>query len=114
MARHKVEMKLLLDHREEQRGLQHGEGCANTHSRTTTKRKIGKSRNFSGADGIFAPAFGVECPRIGEESWIALRQCLKDENVGAGEHAVAANLAVRESTPSNAPNGGIEPHRFLD
>jgi hypothetical protein len=73
MARHKVEMKLLLDHREQQRGLQHGEGRANAHSWTTTKRKIGEARNLAGADGIFAPAFGVECLRIGEETRIALR-----------------------------------------
>src|SRR5262249_11044385 len=74
MTVHEIEMKLLLDHCEQQRGLQHGERRSDAYPRTTAKREIGESRNFSRADGIFAPALRVKCVRIGEETRVALRQ----------------------------------------
>ena len=74
MAGHEAELKLLLDHSEKQGSLQHGEGCADTNPRTTAKREIGESWDFSQADGIFAPAFGIKCVRIREETRVALCQ----------------------------------------
>ena len=74
MTVYEVEMELLLDHGEQQRGLQHGEGRADAYPRTTTKREIGESRDFSRTDGIFAPALGIKCVRIREETRVALRQ----------------------------------------
>src|SRR5215472_2971679 len=74
MTGYEVEMELLLDHGEQQRGLQHGEGRTDAYPRTTTKREIGESRDFAQADGIFAPALGIKCVRIREETRVALRQ----------------------------------------
>ena len=74
MTGHEVKMEPLLDHGEQQRGLQHGKGRADAYPRTTAKREIGESRDFSRAEGIFAPALGIKCVRIGEETRVALRQ----------------------------------------
>src|SRR6516162_9612074 len=74
MTGYQVKMELLLNHGEQQRRLQHGEGRAHAYPWTTTKREIGESRDFSRADGIFAPALGIKCVRIGEETRVALRQ----------------------------------------
>lgn len=74
MTVYEVEMELLLDHGEQQRGLKHGEGGADAHPGTTAEREIGESRNFSGADGIFAPALRIKCVWVGEEPRVALRQ----------------------------------------
>jgi len=39
---------------------------------------------------------------------------LKDEDISAGSHAIAANFAVRHGATSNTPNGRIEPHGFFE
>ncbi len=45
-----------------------------TNSGAAAEREIGEARNLAGADGIFAPALGIECIRIGEKAGVALRQ----------------------------------------
>ena len=95
MAGDEVEMKLLLDHGEEERGFQHGECGADADSEPPAEWEIGEARNFAGADGVFAPPLGIEFIRIGEKAGVALRQRLKDKDVGAGSHPIAADLAVR-------------------
>src|SRR5215470_8068040 len=114
MTRYEIEMKPLLDHGKQQHGLQHGEGCADAYPRTPAKREIGESRDFSRPDRVFTPALRIKFVRIREETRVALSQRLKDEDIGAGGHAVPANFAVCYGAASNAPNGGIEPHRFLE
>jgi len=114
MTVYEVEMELLLDHGEQQRSLQHGEGGADAYPRTTTEREIGESRDSSRADGIFAPALRIKCVWVGEEPRVALRQRLKDEDIRAGSHAIAANFAVRHGPTSNTPNGRIEPHGLFE
>lgn len=74
MTGDEVEMKFLLDHGEEKRGFERGERGADADSRAAAEREIGEARNFAGADGILAPAFGIECIWIGEKAGVALRQ----------------------------------------
>jgi hypothetical protein len=47
MTWYEVKMELLVNHGEQQRRLQHGEGRAHAYPWTTTKREIGESRDFS-------------------------------------------------------------------
>ncbi len=77
----KLEVESLLSHGKQQRGLQHREGSSHANSRTASKRKISKPRNFSRADGVFAPALWIKLVWIGKEARIALRQRLEDKNI---------------------------------
>ena len=74
MAGDEVEMKRSLDHGEQQRSFQHGKCRADTNSWAPAEWEIGKARNFAGADGVFAPALGIECIWIGEKARVAMRQ----------------------------------------
>src|SRR5262249_42608491 len=112
-AWNKFEMKFLLNHGEQQRCFQHCKGSSHADARASPKREIGKSRNFARANRILAPAFRIKSLWIGKEPRIPLRQELEDKNVSTGGHAIAPNFAVRNGAASNAPNGGIETHRFL-
>jgi hypothetical protein len=84
VAGDEFKMKLLLDHGEQERRLKHGECGADTDSGSAAEREIGEARNFSGTDRVFTPALGIEGIGIGEEALVALRQGLKNENVGSG------------------------------
>jgi len=73
MAGDEVEMKLLVDHGEQECGFDHGECGSETNPVTTAEWKIGEVRNLAGADGVFTPALGTECIRICEPPSVALR-----------------------------------------
>src|SRR5579859_1747580 len=114
VTRDKFEMKSSLNHGEQQRRLQHCEGCSHTDARTAAKRKIRKPRNFPRANRIFAPPLRIKRFGIRKETRIALRQELENKKIRAGSDTITANLAVSNGAASNAPNGRIKAHRFLE
>ena len=73
MAGEEVEMKPLLDHGEEKCDFKHGECGSDTDSGAAAEWEISEARNLPGADGVFAPAFGIERIRIGKKTGVALR-----------------------------------------
>src|SRR6202007_1027728 len=103
-----------LDHGEQQRSFQHGKCRADTDSWAPAEGEKGKARNFAGADGVFAPALGIECIWIGEKARVAMRQGLKDEIVCAFSHSIATDFAVRYRFPTDAPDGGVKSHGFFE
>src|SRR5882762_3788775 len=98
-----LEMKSLLNHGQQQRGLHHREGRANTNARPASEREVRETRNFSGANWVISPAFRVESVRVGKKARIALRPPLQNENVGARRHPVSPKLAIFQSPPADAP-----------
>src|SRR6516225_8701975 len=104
----------LSNCREQQRRFHHREASPDAHARTSAKRKISKTRNAAAAKGIHPPTFRIKSFRIREEARIAMREPLKNKNVGACRDTVATNLDIADGAPANSPGGGIKAHRFLD
>ena len=97
----------LSDCGEQQRRFHHRETGAYAHARAAAEWKVSKARNAAAANGIDPPALGIESHGIGEEARVAMRDPLKNKNVGARANAVATDLEVADGAPANAPRWRI-------
>src|SRR5256885_1971595 len=114
MSRDNFEMKLLLNHSQQQRSFHHRKGRANTDAWPAAEGKVRETRNFSRANRVVPPPFRVESVLVRKETCIALRAPLQNEHVCPRRYPVAPKLAIFQSSPADAPYRGVEPHRFFE
>jgi hypothetical protein len=98
----------------EQNCFHHGESRADADARASPEGEIGETGDATAADGIIAPAFGIEAFGPREKAGVALGDPLKEKNVGARREAVSFDLEGVDGLPANAPGRRIEAQGLLD